>query len=64
MQKLNAAAAFAVAFVLTVFAVTFWLYEGEPFRSANSGAETIRVSIPVVESTKPATLNRLALRGG
>lgn len=64
MQKLNAAATFAIAFVLTVFAVTFWLYEGGPFGSPGSGAEATRVNVPIVKSIDPATSNRLVLRGG
>lgn len=64
MQKLNAAAAYAVAFVLTVFAVTFWIYDGGPFRSPGSNAEMTRASVPAVKSTKAATINRLVLRGG
>ena len=62
MQKLNAVAAFAVAFVLTVFAVTFWLQDGAPSRTADN--EAGRVSIPLVNSAEPAALNRRVLRGG
>lgn len=64
MQKLNAVAAFAIAFVLTVFAVTFWTSEGVPFLHPDSGVETTRVSAPVMKTPKPATLNRLVLRDG
>jgi len=62
MQQLNAAAVFAVAFVLTVFAVTLWLHDGAPLRAP--AAETVRVSVPLVSSPQPATLNRLIFQGG
>lgn len=62
MQRLNAAAAFAVAFVVTVLAVTFWLRGGVSFRTAD--AEAVRVSVPLVKSAEPAAANRLVLRGG
>lgn len=63
MQKLNAAAAFAVAFAVTVFVVTFWLRDGTPpLRSA--GVEAPRVSVPLVQSAVPATHRRLVMWGG
>jgi hypothetical protein len=63
MQKLNAVAVFAIAFVVTVFVVTFWLRDGTlSFRS--SGAESPRASVPLVKGTLPATRQRLVLQGG
>ena len=63
MQKLNAAAAFAIAFVVTVFVVTFWLRDGtSSYRSA--GAEAPRVSVPLVKSAAPATHQRIVFQGG
>ena len=64
MQKLNAIAAFAVAFALTVFAVTFWLNDGAPFRSAGTDAEMNRRAAPVINSTEPVRLNRLGQQDG
>jgi hypothetical protein len=53
MQKLNAVAAFAIAFVLTVFAVTFWTSEGVLFLHPDSGVETTRASAPVTKTPNP-----------
>lgn len=64
MQKLNAIAAFAVAFALTVFAVTFWLQDGAAFRSAGAGSEMSRGVAPAAESTEPVRLNRLGHQDG
>jgi len=33
MKQLNIAATFAAATVLTVFSLTCWVYEGQPFKS-------------------------------
>ncbi len=62
MQKLNAAAVFAVAFVVTVFVVTFWLRDGTSLHRS-SGVEAPRVSVPLVTSAGPATRQRIMLQG-
>ncbi len=41
MKQLNIAATFAAATVLTVFSVTCWVYEGQPFKPPAAGIDRV-----------------------
>jgi hypothetical protein len=43
MKQLNIAATFAAATVLTVFSLTCWVYEGQPFKSPGIAIDRMKV---------------------
>ncbi len=44
MKQLNIAATFAAATVLTVFSLTCWVYEGQPFKSPGLGIGPVKAT--------------------
>ena len=58
MKQLNVAATFVAATVLTVFALTCWLFEGRPFHSPAAAVEA-----PAVVNESEEFGGRFGIRG-